>query len=136
MNNEPSIKLTYNLQKDVESGAIKIYCPNTYGRPPDTWESIVINAKFHGYTELAYCINTMSMWHMNYGSFCGKTGDERKWVDEHYKFVSEYLEALKDKRKYKCKECGWRGKRSEMPEGIFTDYACPQCNSDWDLGIK
>lgn len=123
------ITLTYNLQKDIDSGAILIYSPNDMNDKFDSYAQVEATAKLHGFNVLEACNSLMIMYGLNY---C-KIGRDRAWCNDVVDKWNAYYMVLKSKKKYKCKECGWKGKIIEMGEGIMSEYGCPNCDEDFDI---
>lgn len=125
------IKLTYNLQKDIDSGAIKVYSPNNINDLFKTYAHLEATARLHGFNPLEACDSLMSMYRMNY---CRDENNvDRAWCFDVVKKWEDYYSVMKNKKKYKCKECGWKGKITEMEEGIIAEHCCPECNEEFDL---
>jgi hypothetical protein len=124
-------KLTYNLEYDINSGAIEVYSPNFIHSRFKSYSHLEATARMHGYNVLEACNSMMIMYSMNY---CKDINDEgRKWCFEVVEKWRQYYLVMKSKKKYKCKECGWKGKITDMEDGIINDYSCPDCGEDFNL---
>jgi predicted RNA-binding Zn-ribbon protein involved in translation (DUF1610 family) len=122
------MELTYNLEKDINSGAIEVYAPNWVDRKFKTYDDLHRTAKMHGMNTLAAANNMMSMYKLNYLNKNEKSNEIiRKW--------EAYYSVVKSNKKHKCKECGWKGMISQMNEGIDSEYSCPECDEDFDLSL-
>jgi hypothetical protein len=126
-----AIKLTYNLEKDVNSGAIKVYSPNHINDFFKNYNHLVLTASMHSFSPLEAANSMMSMYRMNY---CkpGREEDRPESFDAVNKW-NEYYAILKSRKKYKCKECGWKGKIIEMDDGIEEEFCCPNCREDFKM---
>lgn len=121
-------KFSYNLEKDITEGLIEVYSPNFINSKFDSYEHLKATAALHSMNPLEAANNMMSMYRLNY-SRNNEIARERveKW--------NAYYAVLKSRKKYKCKECGWKGKITEMALGIWEEHACPNCDQDLDLSI-
>lgn len=127
------MKITYNLEKDINSGAIEIYSPNGFNLKIRDYENLKQTASFHSTNPLSCAEFLMNMYALNYGySYGSKIANERlnKW--------GKYLSVIKNKKMYKCKECGWKGRESEMELSNIPDwiYECPNCRNEFNLSDK
>ena len=124
-------KLTYDLQKDIDSGAIKVYSPNDINYVFKDYAHLEQTSRLHGYNALEGAKSMMSMYKLNY---CRNENDpNRQWCFEAVKKWETYYSVMKSNKKYKCKECGWKGKISEMNDGIWEEYCCPNCDEDFNI---
>lgn len=78
------IKFTYNLEKDINSGAIEVYTPNLVNDRIMNFESLKGTASLHGMTPLKGAKAMMKMYDMNYGN------------KEHYPQAQERIDKWKN----------------------------------------
>lgn len=121
------VKLTYDLQNDMDSGAIEVYSPNGINRKINSYQELVDTGRFHGFNPWACAKSLMSMYALNYDR------PEKPIAQERLAKWRKYIEVVDSKKKYKCGECGWIGKVSEMGDGLHTEFSCPNCTEDFDL---
>lgn len=126
-----TLKLTYNLEKDVNSGAIKVYSPNDINDLFKDYDRLKRTASMHSFSPLEAANSMMSMYRMNYCK-SGREEDRASSFDA-VKRWDEYYATLKSKKKYTCKECGWKGKITDMADGIDEEFSCPTCNEDFKM---
>lgn len=119
-------KITYNLEKDINSGAIEVYSSNSINWKYETFDDLERTSRLHSMNTLEAANSMMQMYSMNYSRRSELARNRvNKW--------NEYYDTMKSKKKYKCKECGWKGKITEMSDGIDHEHCCPECNEDFDL---
>lgn len=117
---------SYNLEKDIDNGLIEVYSPNYLNDKFTSYQDLKSTARLHAMNPLEAANNMMSMYSFNYARRNPQAKERvNKW--------SAYYSTVKDKKKYKCSECGWKGKITEMADGIWHDNSCPECNNDFDL---
>lgn len=59
--------LTYNLEKDMNSGAIEVHSPNFVNDRFNDYEHLMSTAKMQGVKPLKCAKSMMSMYKLNYG---------------------------------------------------------------------
>ena len=91
-----TLKLTYNLEKDVNSGAIKVYSPNDINDLFKDYDRLRRTASMHSFSPLEAANSMMSMYRMNYCKL-GREEDRASSFDA-VKRWSEYYVTLKSKK--------------------------------------
>jgi hypothetical protein len=119
-------KLTYNLEKDMESGEIEIYSSNSKTKPPYTFEGLLNLANLHSTSALQAAHSSMTYYKFNY-----LNTEEERAENPRYAMVKkweQYYETIKSNKRYKC-SCGWKGKEIETQENHFGECICPDCRT-------
>lgn len=80
---------TYNLEKDINSGAIEVYSPNRVNDKFENYQSLFDTSRLHGVNPLKGAKSMMSMYSLNYA---GK---------DHYPEAQKRIDAWNEYIKHK-----------------------------------